>query len=61
VLLRLDEVTGYNEKPGKNTRYVIHVEQVLAANFAIRVTSAEVPQSQRVEALRRPLARTRQP
>jgi hypothetical protein len=56
VLLRLNEVNGYVEKVGKNTRYIIHAEEVLAENFAFLVTGEVVAEPQRVEALRQLLS-----
>jgi hypothetical protein len=41
---------------GRNTRYIIHAEEVLAENFAFLVTGETVAEPQRVEALRRLLA-----
>ncbi len=52
VLLRLRDVNGFFEKVGRNTRYVIHAEEVLAENFAFLVTGEAVAEPQRVEALR---------
>lgn len=56
VLLRLGEVTGFFEQVGRNTRYIIHAEEVLAENFAFLVTGETVAEPQRVDALRRLLA-----
>ena len=56
VLLKLNEVEGFLEKVGKNTRYVIHAEEILAENFALLVTGANVAQPERLEALRQILA-----
>lgn len=52
VLLRLRDVTGFFEKVGRNTRYVIHAEEVLAENFAFLVTGEAVAEPERVAALR---------
>ncbi len=56
VLLRLREVTGFFEKVGRNTRYVIHAEEVLAENFAFLVTGEAVAEPERVAALRQLLS-----
>lgn len=56
VLLRLRDVNGFIEKVGRNTRYVIHAEEVLAENFAFLVTGEAVAEPQRVEALRQLLS-----
>jgi hypothetical protein len=56
VLLRLREVQGFMDQIGRNTRYIIHAEEVLAENFAFLVTGETVAEPQRVEALRRLLA-----
>ena len=57
VLLRLNEVKGFIEQIGANTRYIIHPEEILAENFALLVTGADVAEPQRIEALRRLLQR----
>ncbi len=56
VLLRLREVGGYIEQVGRNTRYIIHAEEVLAENFAFLVVGETVAEPQRIEALRSLLA-----
>ena len=53
VLLRLRDVRGYFDQVGRNTRYIIHAEEVLAENFAFLVTGEVVAEPQRVEALRK--------
>lgn len=40
-LLELREVKGFFEQVGRNTRYVIHPEEILADNFALIVTQAK--------------------
>ena len=57
VLLRLNEVGGFLEQIGRNTRYIIHAEEVLAENFAFLATGENVAEPQRVEALRQLLSR----
>jgi hypothetical protein len=52
VLLRLSQVDGYHEQIGYNTRYIIHGEEVLAENFALMLTGADVTEPERIEALR---------
>lgn len=52
VLLRLNQVDGFIEQIGTNTRYIIHPEEVLAENFALLATGAAVAEPQRIEALR---------
>lgn len=52
VLLKLNQVEGFLEKVGKNTRYVIHAEEILAENFALLVTGTDVREPERLEALR---------
>lgn len=37
VMRRLDEVEGFYEQVGRNTRYVIHPEEILADNFVFAV------------------------
>jgi hypothetical protein len=56
MLLRLRDVSGFIEKVGRNTRYIIHAEEVLAENFAFLVTGEAVAEPQRVEALRQLLS-----
>ena len=56
VVLRLKEVEGFLDQVGRNTRYIIHAEEVLADNFAFLVTGETVAEPQRVDALRRLLA-----
>jgi hypothetical protein len=56
VLLRLRDVDGFFEKVGRNTRYVIHAEEVLAENFAFLVTGERVAEPQWVDALRQLLS-----
>ena len=56
VVLRVREVDGFFDQIGRNTRYIIHAEEVLAENFAFLVTAETVAEPQRVEALRRLLA-----
>jgi hypothetical protein len=57
VLLRLNEVEGFFEQTGTNTRYVIHPDEILAENFALLVTGATVVEPARIETLRRLLLR----
>jgi len=52
LLLRLNQVDGFIEQIGTNTRYIIHPEEVLAENFALLVSGAAVAEPQRIEALR---------
>ncbi|MGD8478309.1 MAG: hypothetical protein PVH05_01460 [Burkholderiales bacterium] len=52
VLLRLSQVEGYHEQIGRNTRYIIHGEEVLAENFALMLTGADVVEPERIEVLR---------
>ena len=33
----IEEVTGFHEKIGRNTGYILHPEEVLADNFALMV------------------------
>ncbi len=42
VLLAVSEVSGYSEKVGRNTGYIIHPEEILADNFALLVTGRSV-------------------
>ncbi len=56
ILLRVNEVNGYLEQVGRNTRYIIHAEEVLAENFAFMVTGQSVAEPERLHALRRLLA-----
>ena len=56
VLLRVKQVDGFFDQVGRNTRYIIHPEEILAENFAFLVTGKPVAEPQRVEALRRVLS-----
>jgi hypothetical protein len=53
VLARVDQVTQFIEQIGRNTRYIIHAEEVLAENFAFLLAGHDVPEPERVEALRK--------
>ncbi len=57
ALVRLNRVQGFFEQVGKNTEYIIHAEEILAENFALLVTGADVAEPQRLDALRRLLSR----
>jgi hypothetical protein len=37
VLASLEEVSGFFEQVGRNTKYVIHPEEILAENFALLI------------------------
>ena len=52
-LLKLGQVQGFLEQVGRNTRYVIHPEEILAENFALLVTGKEVREPLRLDAIRR--------
>lgn len=52
ALLKLNQAEGFLEKVGKNTRYVIHAEEILAENFALLVTGTDVREPKRLDALR---------
>ncbi len=57
-LFRLEQVSGYLEKTGTNTPYVIHPEEILADNFAFAANGAEnLPSEQVVKKLRELLSR----
>jgi hypothetical protein len=46
-LVAVDEVTGFFEQVGRNTRYIIHPEEILAENFVFLVLGpADVPSPQ---------------
>ena len=51
-LLKLSQVEDFVEQVGRNTRYVIHPEEILADNFALLVTGEEVREPNRLDALR---------
>ena len=51
-LLKLGQVQDFLEQVGRNTRYVIHPEEILAENFALLVTGKEVREPLLLEALR---------
>ena len=51
-LLKLSQVEDYLEQVGRNTRYVIHPEEILAENFALLITGKEVREPLRLDALR---------
>ena len=57
ALLKLDQVEGFLDQVGKNTRYVIHAEEILAENFALLVTGTEVAEPRRLDELRQLLTR----
>ncbi len=58
VLVPFNRVTGLFEQIGRNTNYVIHPEEILASNFELLVTGAEVaPSPQILERLRAELTR----
>jgi hypothetical protein len=40
-LVRLDQLQGFFEQVGENTRYVIHPEEILADNFALLVAGGD--------------------
>jgi len=61
LLLSLKHVDGFLEQVGRNTRYIIHAEEILAENFAFLVTDKAVAQPQRVEALRQLLSGNNEP
>ena len=49
VLYRMDQVSGFFEQIGQNTRYTIHPEEILADNFMILVTGKKEPPSMQVQ------------
>lgn len=51
-LLKLSQVEDFLEQVGRNTRYVIHPEEILAENFALLVTGKEVREPLRLDTLR---------
>jgi hypothetical protein len=55
-LLKLSQVEDFLEQVGRNTRYVIHPEEILAENFALLITGKEVREPLRLDALRQFLA-----
>ena len=59
ALLKLNQVEGFLDKVGKNTRYIIHAEEILAETFALLVTGTDVREPKRRDALRK-LLRARQ-
>jgi hypothetical protein len=59
LLLKLSQVEGFLEQVGKNTRYVIHAEEILAENFALLVTGTDAAEPKRLDALRKLLTRPR--
>jgi hypothetical protein len=51
-LLKLGQIQDFLEQVGRNTRYVIHPEEILAENFALLVTGKEVREPLRLDAVR---------
>jgi hypothetical protein len=43
ALYDVAEVTGFFDKTGKNTEYIIHPEEILADNFSLLLGEADVP------------------
>jgi hypothetical protein len=44
-LARLEEVSGFFERVGRNTHYVLHPEEILADNFVLLVMQEQHPRS----------------
>jgi hypothetical protein len=43
ALYNVPEVTGFFEKTGTNTEYIIHPEEILADNFSLLLGEVDVP------------------
>ncbi len=50
VLWDVGEVSGFHEQVGRNTRYIIHPEEIIADNFALLVIGKKDPQSPQIVA-----------
>lgn len=58
VLYKAEEVPAYGERIGRNTRYIIHPEEILADNFALLIHGPEnAPSPQILKAMREILTR----
>jgi hypothetical protein len=59
VLVSPEEISGFFEQVGRNTKYVIHPEEILADNFALlildehNVPSPEILQKMRIILLKK--------
>jgi hypothetical protein len=59
-IVGLDQVSGFIEQVGRNTRYVIHPEEILADNFAILVLGdRDVPTPELLKNMQTALAKAR--
>jgi hypothetical protein len=60
IVVAIDEVSGYFEQIGRNTRYLIHPEEIAADNFMLLATGApEVPSPEITTGIARVLAEYR--
>jgi hypothetical protein len=56
VIYSLEQVTGFFEKVGKNTKYIIHPEEILAENFAFTILDkSELPNQEILNEIRKKL------
>jgi hypothetical protein len=51
-LYRVREVSGFFEQIGRNTRYIIHPEEIMADNFSLMLFGGTLSNPEIVEALR---------
>ncbi|HUF22061.1 MAG TPA: hypothetical protein VMP00_15070 [Burkholderiales bacterium] len=51
-LFRVREVSGFFERIGRNTRYIIHPEEIMADNFSLLLFGGEIRNPEIVEGLR---------
>ena len=59
-IVDIDEVSGFFEQIGRNTRYVIHPEEIVAENFALLATGArDLPSPEIAAGVERVLAQYR--
>jgi len=54
VIFSFKEVTGFFEQVGKNTRYIIHPEEILAENFAFAIINkSDLPDQEIVDKIKK--------
>jgi hypothetical protein len=51
ALYDVSEVTGFFEKTGRNTEYIIHPEEILADNFSLLLGEVDVPNPEIIKKL----------
>lgn len=61
-LLDIREVSGYLEKVGRNTQYLVHPEEILAENFVLLLMEERsVPSPEIIQKMREVLVKAQQP